>query len=88
MNDEMVGERFEEIIFEFATSLVKTDDERITILYPFLPRLGDKLQKENDTDSLVVDRAMLKDGDHSYLKVSLENIETKEKWDTKFDLPV
>lgn len=88
MNDEMVGERFEEIIFEFATSLVKTDDERITILYPFLPRLGDKLQKENDTDSAVIDRALLKEGDHSFLKVSLENIETKEKWDTKFDLPV
>jgi len=88
LNDEMVGERFEEIIFEFATTLVKTDDERITILYPFLPRLGDKLQKENDTDSVVIDRALLKDGDHSYLKVSLENIESKEKWETEFDLPV
>jgi hypothetical protein len=88
LNDEMVGERFEEIIFEYATTLVKTDDERITILYPFLPRLGDKLQKENDTDSVVIDRALLKDGDHSFLKVSLENIESKEKWETEFDLPV
>jgi len=88
LNDEMVGEKFEEIIFEAASTMIKTDDERITIMYPFLPRLGDKLQKENDTDSIVIDRSILKEGDNSYLKVMLENIETKEKWDTKFDLPV
>ena len=88
MNDEMIGEKFEEFIFETATTLIKTDDERITVMYPFLPRLGDKLQKEGDTDSVVIDRALLKEGDHSYLKINLENLETKEKWDTKFDLPV
>lgn len=88
MNDEMVGEKFEELIFESALTLIKTDDERITIMYPFLPRLGDKLQKENDSDSVIIDRALLKEGDQSYLKINLENIDTKEKWETKFDLPV
>jgi len=88
MNNEMIGEKFEELIFESAITLIKTDDERITIMYPFLPRLGDKIKKENETDSVIIDRALLKEGDHSYLKINLENMETKEKWETKFDLPV
>lgn len=88
MNSEMIGEKFEELIFESAITLIKTDDERISIMYPFLPRLGDKIQKENDTDSVIIDRALLKEGDQSYLKINLENIDTKEKWETKFDLPV
>lgn len=88
LNDEAVGEKFEEIIFETATTLIKTEDERITIIYPFLPRVGDKLQREHETDSTVVDRAIMKDGDESFLKVVLENDESKEKWDTKIDLPL
>jgi len=88
MNDEMIGEKFEELIFESAIRLIKTDDERITIMYPFLPRIGDKINKENESDSVIIDRALLKEGDQSYLKINLENKETKEKWETKFDLPV
>lgn len=88
LNDEIIGEKFEEIIFEAAKEMVKTEDERITILYPFLPRLGDELKKENDTDSKIIDRAILKEGDTSFLKIILENNISKEKWDTKFELPL
>ena len=88
LNDEIIGEKFEEIIFETASELVKTDDERITIHYPFLPRVGDALKNEGDSESSVVDRAIVKEGDTSYLKVFLENIASKDKWDTKFALPL
>ena len=89
MNDEMIGEKFEECLFESAIPLIKTEDERITILYPFLPRLGDTLQgNDGEADSLIVDRSILKTDDHSYLKLILENKETKEKWDTKMELPL
>ena len=92
INDEIIGERFEEIIFETAIGLVKTEDERITILYPFLPRIGDQIQNETENDSknesAVINRNLLKDGDLSYLKIVLENATTKENWETKFELPV
>jgi len=84
INDEIIAEKFEEIIFENALSLIKTEDERITILYPFLPRLGDKLDKKND---VIIDRAIIKDGDTKYLKIVLENPISKKKWDTSFELP-
>ena len=47
INDEIIGEKFEEIIFETAIPLVKTEDEKITILYPFLPRIQDKIKQFN-----------------------------------------
>ena len=88
VNDEMVGEKFEELIFEAAISLVKTDDERISILYPFLPRLGDEITDSDKKKSVIVDRMIDKQKDHSFLKVNLENMESKEKWTTKFELPL
>lgn len=88
MNDEMIGEKFEEAIFEAATKLIKTEDERITIVYPFLPRVGDKIEKEEEPDSVVIDRSLMKEGDTSYLKLKLENTESKEKWETKMEVPI
>ncbi|MBD3637544.1 MAG: hypothetical protein HUJ25_09340 [Crocinitomicaceae bacterium] len=87
LNDEMVGEKFEEIIFESASHLVKTEDERITLLYPFLPRIGDPIQNEGEEESKVIDRKMVKEGDHSFLEVTLEKVAAKEKWKTRFELP-
>ena len=88
LNDEAVGEKFEEIIFETATTLIKTEDERITILYPFLPRLGDALKDENGNESTIVDRAITKEGDTNLLKVFCENTNGGEKWTTTFPLPI
>ena len=88
LSDEIIGEKFEELIFETATELVKTEDECITIRYPFLPRIGDQLVGEEDALNKVVDRNLLKEEDHNYLKVFMERIDTGEKWDTKFELPL
>lgn len=91
INDEIVGERFEEIIFETASGLVKTEDERITIMYPFLPRIGDQIQNETDNElkneSIVINRNLVKEGDVSYLRIELSNSTTNENWETKFELP-
>lgn len=90
MNDEMVAEKFEEIIFETASHLVKTDDEKITIQYPFLPRLDDEISANENPDlkSKIIDRALLKEGDDSFLKVKAEELASKKVWETKFELPL
>ncbi len=92
INDQIISEKFEEIIFETATGMVKTEDERITILYPFLPRIGDNIQNETKNpsmdESIVIDRYLVKEGDLSYLKIILNNAVTKDRWETKFELPV
>lgn len=91
VNDEILAEKFEEIIFEIATNLVLTEDEKLTILYPFLPRLADKIfenAKEQTGESEIVDREMQKEGDHSFMKVKLKKIENGEVWETQFELPL
>lgn len=88
LNDEAVGEKFEEFIFETATTLIKTEDERITILYPFLPRLGDALSNEEGEASEIVDRLIVKEGDTSLLKVTCAKKSDGEKWSTTFTLPI
>ncbi|MCB9223131.1 MAG: hypothetical protein H6582_03055 [Crocinitomicaceae bacterium] len=87
LNDELVGEKFEEIIFETASHLVKTEDERITLLYPFLPRIEDAIEDNGVPESIVKDRKIVKEGDFSFLELTLERISNKQEWTTKFELP-
>jgi len=88
LNDEIIGEKFEEIIFEQATKLIKTEDERITIIYPFLPRTGDLLKNGTETDSQVIDRTIIKEGDTSFLKLKMKKSDSEEVWDTQIELPI
>lgn len=90
VNDEMIAEKFEEIIFETAMGLVHTEDEKITIQYPFLPRVDDKI-RNNEEDvqlSKIIDRTLTKEGDTQFLKVKLENSSDQQVWETKFELPL
>jgi hypothetical protein len=88
LNDEAIGEKFEEIIFETALNLVKTEDEKITILYPFLPRTGDPLKnREGLIDSKVVDRDIIKKDGNKHLKLVCEKTDSKEHWTTSIELP-
>ena len=88
LNDEGVGEKFEEIIFDTASAMIKTEDERITILYQFLPRLGDSLSNDDGEESEIVDRSIVKEGDTNLLKVVCTKRNDGEKWSTTFALPI
>lgn len=89
INDEIIAEKFEEILFEIGSKLVLTEDERLTILYPFMPRVGDIInQKETDNgESKIVDRKHLKRNDHSFLSVKLIASVSGKEWETEFELP-
>ena len=90
VNEEMIAEKFEEIIFEAAMGLVHTEDEKITIQYPFLPRVDDEI-RNNEEDiqiSKIIDRTLTKEGDTKFLKVKLENVSNQQVWETKFELPL
>lgn len=89
VNDEVIAEKFEEIIFEAAMGLVHTEDEKITIQYPFLPRVDDEIRNNEEDAQLskIIDRALVKEGDTKFLKVKLENISDQQVWETKFELP-
>ena len=89
INDEILAEKFEEILFETASELVSTEDERLTILYPFMPRIGDNINPKNSPngESKIITRKHLRRGDHSFLKVKLKAIDSEKEWETEFELP-
>ena len=91
INDEILVEKLEEFIFEIGLSLVKTEDEKITIQYPFLPRVNDVITIKDESkpigESKVTEREIIKRGDESFLKIKLLSLELNETWETEFELP-
>lgn len=87
LNDEVIAEKFEEFLFESALEMVLTEDEKISILYPFLPRTGDKLKDNNNIENVITDRFIKKETDNNYLYLSCVNQETNAKWETSMVLP-
>jgi hypothetical protein len=91
-NDEMLAERFEELLFEIALGLVTDEDEKITIKYPFMPRVGDLLtQRDNmessGADSVIVARRIDKRGDNVFLVVEHKEEGTGNVRSDEFELP-
>ena len=91
VNDEVISEKFEEIIFETAQELVKSEDEKITINFPFMPRVGDVINNPEigtAEKSIVKSRSIVKEGDSSFLNVISENQTDHSLWETRFELPL
>ena len=91
INDEILAEKFEEILFELALDMVLTEDEKLTIRYPFMIRIGDTIKEknisENESASVVLERWYEKRGDAAFMKVKLKNTAGGKKWETEFELP-
>lgn len=87
VNDEILAEKFEEILFDEALKLVITEDEKITVKYPFMLREGDKVVKEGNIESAVISREIISKGDLQFLKIVLEEIPGGKIWETTFELP-
>ena len=90
LTEEKVAKKLEEIIFDMALVLVETEDEHITILYPFVPRIGDEIFEDrysNKGRSELIERQIFGEGESAYLKVKARTIEDGKEWETQFELP-
>ncbi len=86
-NDEIV-ETFEMILFNQAMGMVEDEDQKITICYPFMPRLGDVVDDKEKGASKVISRKMdLNKDEKKYLKVKLISETVSQEWETEFELP-
>jgi hypothetical protein len=86
VNDEMLLEKFEEILFSHAHKFAETEEEKLTIKYPFLVRTGDVVMKDN-AENIIKERKVRKEGDQLFMDVVLEKTLSKENWTTSFELP-
>lgn len=86
INDEILIEHFEEILFEEAHNMVAADDDKITIKYPFMLRIGDNVKHEGKPESKVISREVYTEKETTYLRVFFEELNSGEKWNTSFEL--
>ncbi len=88
IKNEEIAEIFEMILFNQAMGMVEDEDQKITICYPFMPRLGDVVDDEKRGSSKIVERKVdLKKDDKKYLKVKLKSETDLQEWETEFELP-
>jgi hypothetical protein len=88
MGNEEIVETFEMILFNQAMGLVEDKDHKITICYPFMPRLGDVVDDNEKGASKVIERKVYtKKDEKKYLKVKLKSEVLLQEWDTEFELP-
>lgn len=91
INGEIAHEKFEETLFQEAMKLVRTDDEVLTLRFPFLPRIGDQIDgggtEGRQGGNIVLGRQLATEGKDEFLKVKVENTATGEMWETRFELP-
>lgn len=86
-NDE-IAETFEMILFNQAIEMVNDEDQKITICYPFMPRLGDIVDDKEKGACEVVGRTLdVNKDEKKYLKVKLKSETVLQEWETEFELP-
>lgn len=91
INEEIAHEKFEEILFQQGSALVKTDDEILTLRFPFLPRAGDKIDGDGIDDrsgeNIIQKRYLIKERKDEFMEVSVKNTASGKVWETRFELP-
>ncbi len=91
ITEGIAHEKFEEILFEQAAKLVKTDDEILTLRFPFLPRCGDSIDggaiEGRSGENIIQKRYLIKEGKDEFMEVTAKNSATGQIWDTRFELP-
>lgn len=88
LGNEEIAEIFEVILFNQALGMIDEEDQKITICYPFLPRLGDTVEDNEKGKSEVIQRKVdIKNNEKKYLKVKLKSKTAFQEWETEFELP-
>jgi hypothetical protein len=91
LSQEMLAEKFEELLFDTALGFAKTEDEKITIRYPFMPRVGDPINSVSEDvvvgTGIIKSRNIEKEGDSVFLAVLVADNKSGEISSTRFELP-
>jgi hypothetical protein len=89
MNDNEFVEMFETILFNEAFKLVENEDQQLTVSYPFMPRLGDKVNHSLYGQGEVIGRkAIISKENKKLFVLTVLSQETGKSWETQFVLSV
>jgi hypothetical protein len=87
MKDAEFAEMFETILFNEAMKLVDDEDQQLTITYPFMPRIGDKVNHAEHGEGKVISRkATMNKDNRKFFCLSVLSQNTGETWETQFEI--
>ncbi|MBP8822375.1 MAG: hypothetical protein KBH07_01870 [Flavobacteriales bacterium] len=91
MTEEVAFSKFEELMFHEAVRLVRSEDEALTLRFPFLPRVGDRIHggaiEGRSGDNILRKRTLVREDKDEFLLVKAEHMASGEEWETRFELP-
>jgi hypothetical protein len=88
MKDDEFAEMFETILFNEAMKLVEDEDMKLTIAYPFLPRLGDQVNHgQHGKGTVTVRKEIISKDNKKLFELSVLSQQTGQTWETQFELP-
>jgi hypothetical protein len=85
---ELLGEQFGQVIREVGLQLARSDEDRLTILYPELPRAGDQLNATDEGQKVggrILRRYLSGTEGDRQLRVVVR-MDTGEEWETGFEV--
>jgi hypothetical protein len=87
MDEGTLAEMFETFLFSEALNLVQDEEQRLTIIYPFMPRPGDKVNHKDFGEGIVKGRKeiLLKEN-RKLIELILEDPATGKTFKTEFEL--
>lgn len=88
MKEDEFVEMFETILFNEAVKLVEDEDQQLSIVYPFLPRLGDQVNHSlHGKGSILSRKEIVSKGNNKQFELSVLAHKTGQTWVTQFELP-
>ncbi len=87
IEEDEFAEMFETILFNEAMKLVEDEDQKLTIAYPFLPRIGDKVKHDEKGEGVIKERKGISTKENKNLfELTIFFEEYGEDWKTEFEL--
>lgn len=88
MKEDEFVDMFETILFNEALKLVDDEDQQLTIVYPFLPRLEDKVNHTLHGEGTIVRRKEVVSKENKKLfELDVLSNQTGHTWKAQFELP-
>jgi hypothetical protein len=86
VSDDEFAEMFETILFNEAIKLVENEDEKLTIIYPFLPRIGDTVNHKDFGQGVIIERKEVMVENKKMFEISVQSGTDSQIWKTQFEL--
>lgn len=87
MEENELAEMFEMILFNEAIKLVENEDQKLGISYPFMPKIGDKINHSEKGEGIIEDRKLILTKENkNIIELSISFANTRQIWKTAFEI--